>query len=726
MPHPLLTVPTSHKVGLTSISLGLLQSLDRQGLRVAFYKPVAQFKLSSRRTGMPDPVETSTALVRETKNMTPPAPIVADEVERMLAQGAEHELEQRFIAGYRSVEGDAEVVVIEGMVPTDRHPFAGRINHLLCEALDAKVILIADGQQSSFDDVLGDVRIAAAEYGSHVAGCILNRIGSHSTSAPPSLSAVRARTGSSDQHLRFAPELAALTEVGIRPLGAVPMVEDFVACRVSDVAREIGAQVLVQGNWERRRIRATRICAMGVLRARRAFSHGSLLVVPSDRADILIGAALATLSGVELAGILLSGTDPIDPEVMDFCRPAFATGLPLLHVAEGTYEVAQLLHELSDEIPATDHERASLVMDTVANHIDSKWIAELAQTKHTARTSPAAFRHRLIESARTAAARIVLPEGTEPRILSAAHVCIEMGIARPILLGEREEILAAARRAGVDLPADIDIRSPLEPPAPYVETMIALRRHKGLDTELKAVDAMSDVTTFGTMMMKMGEADGLVSGAIHSTAHTIRPALSLIKTRPGTKLVSSVFFMCLPEQVLVFGDCAVNPNPDAAELADIAIQSAESAEAFGIEPRVAMISYSTGSSGSGSDVDKVRQATELARKLRPNLLIDGPLQYDAAVTQSVAKTKAPESPVAGRATVLIFPDLNTGNTTYKAVQRSAHVLSIGPMLQGLALPVNDLSRGATIDDIVYTIALTAVQARAAKNELRETKPSAHP
>jgi phosphate acetyltransferase len=243
-----------------------------------------------------------------------------------------------------------------------------------------------------------------------------------------------------------------------------------------------------------------------------------------------------------------------------------------------------------------------------------------------------------------------------------------------------------------------------------------LRHHKGIDTREKAIDALSDVTMFGTMMMKMGDADGLVSGAVHSTAHTIRPALSLIKTAPGASLVSSVFFMCLPDQVLVFGDCAVNPNPTAEQLADIAIQSARSAEAFGIVPRVAMISYSTGSSGSGSDVEKVRKATEIAQKRAPELVIDGPLQYDAAVNAEVARTKAPDSPVAGRATVLIFPDLNTGNTTYKAVQRSANVLSVGPMLQGLAAPVNDLSRGATVDDIVYTIALTAVQAAAGRRE----------
>jgi phosphate acetyltransferase len=217
----------------------------------------------------------------------------------------------------------------------------------------------------------------------------------------------------------------------------------------------------------------------------------------------------------------------------------------------------------------------------------------------------------------------------------------------------------------------------------------------------------------GTMMMALDEADGLVSGAIHTTAHTIRPALQIIKTVPGCNLVSSIFFMCLPDQVLVFGDCAVNPNPTAAELADIAIQSADSAIAFGVPARVAMLSYSTGASGTGEDVEKVKEATRLAHELRPDLALDGPLQYDAAVMPDVARLKAPKSAVAGKATVLIFPDLNTGNVTYKAVQRSANVVSIGPMLQGLAKPVNDLSRGCLVEDIVFTINLTAIQAQQA-------------
>ncbi|MDO5074220.1 MAG: phosphate acetyltransferase [Neisseria animaloris] len=329
--------------------------------------------------------------------------------------------------------------------------------------------------------------------------------------------------------------------------------------------------------------------------------------------------------------------------------------------------------------------------------------------KKTGRMSPAQFRVNMMESARKANKRIVLPEGAEPRTVQAAAICHEKGLARCVLLAPRAEVEAVAKERHITLPDSLEIIDPATLIDQYVEPMCELRKSKGLTPE-QAREQLQDTVVLGTMMMAQDHVDGLVSGAVHTTANTIRPALQLIKTAPGASLVSSVFFMLLPNQVLVYGDCAVNPEPTAEQLADIAIQSADSAKAFGIPPKVAMISYSTGTSGSGPAVDKVIQATNLVREKRPDLDVDGPLQYDAATVPSVAKSKAPDSKVAGQATVLVFPDLNTGNCTYKAVQRNANVLSVGPMLQGLRKPVNDLSRGALVDDIVYTIALTAIQA----------------
>jgi phosphate acetyltransferase len=307
-------------------------------------------------------------------------------------------------------------------------------------------------------------------------------------------------------------------------------------------------------------------------------------------------------------------------------------------------------------------------------------------------------------------ALIVLPEGAEPRTLRAAVECARRGIARCLLLGDPDEVTAQARRLGLRLPEDVSILDPRAVAERYVAPLAELRRSKGWTGEV-AREHLADPITVGTMMLKQGEVDGLVSGAVHTTAATVRPALQILGPKPGTRLVSSVIFMCLPDEVVIYADCAINPRPDAGDLADIAISSAASARALGIEPRVAMISFSTGTSGAGTDVDKVAEATRIVREREPGLAVDGPLQYDAAATASVGQAKRPGSPVAGRASVFVFPDLDTGNTTYKAVQRSAQVVSVGPMLQGLAKPVNDLSRGALVEDIVYTIALTAIQAR---------------
>lgn len=323
--------------------------------------------------------------------------------------------------------------------------------------------------------------------------------------------------------------------------------------------------------------------------------------------------------------------------------------------------------------------------------------------------APAAFCEYLTKKAHEAGKRIVLPEGNEPRTVKAAVICAEKGIATPVLLGNREEILKVAADQNVTLNDKVEIVDPENSREKYVPRLVELRKSKGL-TEDDARKLLADNVYLGTMMIEAGEVDGLVSGAVHTTANTIRPALQIIKTAPGNSIVSSVFFMLLPDQVLVYGDCAINPNPDAPQLAEIAVQSAKSAKAFGIDPKVAMISYSTGTSGKGPDVDLVAEATRIAKEKAPEFLIDGPLQYDAAVAPDVAAQKAPDSKVAGQANVFIFPDLSCGNCTYKAVQRSAHVISVGPMLQGLRKPVNDLSRGALVEDIVYTIALTAIQA----------------
>ncbi|MDO4695007.1 MAG: phosphate acetyltransferase, partial [Eikenella sp.] len=480
------------------------------------------------------------------------------------------------------------------------------------------------------------------------------------------------------------------------------------ARRMLDIARYLNTRTVLGEAYLDNRVKEIVVAGQSATHMHDRFKPGALIIAPGDREDVMMAAALKSLSGVPLAGMLLTCDSLPSLPLQDILRPALMNKLPILLTERDTYNTAYALSHQDAHIPADDVERMETVVDFVAENLDIGLLCRDIGQPRQLLLSPPAFRFRMMEQARLANKRIVLPEGSEPRTVEAAAICQSKGIARCVLLAKPQEVLDVAKTKGIELPEDLEIIDPAGIREQYIEPLVALRKHKGLTHGL-AAQALEDTVVLGTMMLQQGDVDGLVSGAIHTTANTIRPALQLIKTAPGASLVSSVFFMLMPDQVLVYGDCAVNPEPTAEELADIAIQSADSAKAFGIEPKVAMISYSTGSSGSGAEVEKVKAATVLAQQKRPDLLIDGPLQYDAASVPSVGRQKAPDSKVAGQANVFVFPDLNTGNTTYKAVQRSANVLSVGPMLQGLRKPVNDLSRGALVDDIVYTIAITAIQ-----------------
>jgi phosphate acetyltransferase len=688
-----LVVPTGHGVGLTATCLGLVEALLQRAVNVGFYKPLAQ-------PGPDGPVtDRSTGLVRLTTALRPPEPIGAQEVERRLSDGALDTLMEDVLTAAEPLLHEHEVLVVEGLVPGSGLVYSGRVNLLLAKALDADVLLVgapADEQHVDTDHMGETMSIAARFYrsGEHdrVVGAVVNRL--------PEAGAATV------ERLR-----SALGLRGIPLVAAVAYEEALTWPRLRDIVVGLDATVLHEGDPDRR-VKSIIVAAQAVPGVLPLLKEGQLVIVPGDRHEVILSACLAAMNGIRLAGLLLTvGLEP-DPRVWALCRPAVSTGLPVLLTSEFSYETATLVRSADTEVPIDDAERANAVMSTVADGFDQQWLDGLPTPSHVPRMSPPAFRRRLTIAARMADRRILLPEGAEPRTLQAAIICQEAGIARCVLLAPPQDVAAQAAGLGLDLPHGLEIIDPTTISDHYVDALVAARRHKGMTADI-ARDELTDPIMLGTVMLHLGEVDGLVAGALNTTAATLRPALQLIGVAPGQRLVSSVFFMCLPDDVVIYGDCAVNPDPDAQQLADIAIQSAASARAFGIEPRVAMISFSTGTSGSGSDVEKVTEATRLVRAREPSLAVDGPLQYDAAAIESVARSKAPNSPVAGRATVFVFPDLNTGNTTYKAVQGSADVVSIGPMLQGLAKPVNDLSRGARVDDIVYTIAVTAVQAGAA-------------
>lgn len=498
------------------------------------------------------------------------------------------------------------------------------------------------------------------------------------------------------------------------PVYAVPSEPLLEKPTVGNIAAALGAKVLAgDRNTMAREVQHYKVAAMHIPDFLDYVESGDLVITPGDRADIILASLMAHKSKnyPQIAGLLLTGEQEPARQVTQLIAGLGGTPFAVLGVASDTFTTAMNVSRVAASLSAQDQRKIATALGLVESSIDLAELKRRLCATDTTRMTPLMFEYELLQRAKAKPRHIVLPEGEEERILRAAEILLLRGVVKLTLLGNEQAIRQKIQTLGLKL-ATVPIVDPLQSDwrHTFAETYCQLRKHKGAVYDM-AFDLMADVSYFGTMMVHLGYADGMVSGAVHSTQHTIRPAFEIIKTKPDASLISSVFFMCLEDRVLVYGDCAVNPEPDAQALADIAIGSAETAMMFNIQPRIAMLSYSTGESGKGEAVDKVREAVRLAKAARPELKLEGPMQYDAAVDASVAKTKMPDSEVAGHANVFIFPDLNTGNNTYKAVQRSSGAIAVGPVLQGLNKPVNDLSRGCTVPDIVNTVIITAIQAQ---------------
>jgi len=700
-----MLIPVGFGVGLTSVSLGLLHACQQKGINVGHFKPISQ----PSRNVIANKEQALTSISLSENDSAIPLSYI----EQQIGAGLYDVVLEEVVEKFNQFENDLDVILIEGLIPTTRQPYAGRINRDVAQALSADIVLVAAPDYDTPEKFEERIEVSADTYGGiknkRLIGCIINKL-----NAPDQDKYGLLPTEDEIEQPYDIAQWQALKIFKSRNfnlLGSIGWERDLIAPRVIDICHYLNATVINAGDMAHRRIRSVAFCARTVGNLVSYLVPSRLIVTPGDRIDIIIATCLSALNGTKVGALILTNGFVPDKQVLNLCQQALAAGLPVLSVPWDTWQTSRHLMNFNPEIPQDDLQRHEKVKQYVADHLSASWLENLAtESKISNPLSPPAFRHKLTELARQANKLIILPEGNDVRTIKAASICVERNIARCQLLGNKDEILRIADQQGIDLPSGLLITDPKNIRENYIRPMVELRKNKGL-TEVIARESLQDNVVLATMMLQLGQVDGLVSGAVNTTANTIKPALQLIKTAEGSSLVSSIFFMLLPDQVLVYGDCAINPEPNAEQLADIAIQSADSAKQFGIEPKVAMISYSTGSSGHGADVEKVAQATKLAQSKRPDLIIDGPLQYDAAIMENVAQKKAPNSPVAGQATVFIFPDLNTGNTTYKAVQRSADLVSIGPMLQGMRKPVNDLSRGALVDDIIYTIALTAIQAK---------------
>lgn len=671
------------ETGKSTVALGALEALTRRLGRVGVFRPVVRagsqpdyvLELLLEHDGVDLPYDVCAGVTYEDVHADPDAAL------------------STILGRYREVAAQCEAVVIVGSDYTDvDSPTEFSFNARVAANLGAPVVLVLNGHDRSPADLRAVAELAGAElaanYGT-LAALVANRV-------PP------AALDDAREALSALGPAYALPE---EPLLSAPTMGDLVAAAggelfrgdPSRLGREVGGLV---------------VAGMTLPHVLDRLFDDAVVITPADRTDVLLGvvAAHAAKTFPTLAGVVLNGGFELPAQIVRL-MDGLDVGLPIVTAPGDTFGTATALAAVQGRLTFDATRKVQTALALFDRHVDAGDLLDRLDVTRSDAVTPLMFEHDLVDRARGSLRHIVLPEGTEERILRAADTVLRRGIAELTLLGPPADVTAAADRIGVDIGAAqlVDPRES-ELRGRFAHEYARLRAHRGI-TQEAAWDQVADVSYFGTMMVQLGLADGMVSGAAHTTAHTIRPAFEVIKTLPGVSIVSSVFFMCLHDRVLVYGDCAVNPDPTAEQLADIAISSAQTAAQFGVAPRVAMLSYSTGESGTGSDVDKVRTATSLVRERRPDLEVEGPIQYDAAVDASVARAKLPGSEVAGRATVFVFPDLNTGNNTYKAVQRSAGAVAVGPVLQGLRKPVNDLSRGALVRDIVNTIAITAIQAQ---------------
>ena len=678
--------------GKSTVALGMLDTLSHETERVGVFRPVARsgderdyvLEMLLAHDGVDLDYDECVGVSYDDVHADPEAAL------------------SEIVSRFKAVERQCDAVVILGSDYTDvGSPTELGFNARIAANLGAPVLLVLGGQQSDGpgsrtpDDMRQAFVVARQELGSahaQVLGIVVNR----------------ADPGMLDQII------ASVEEESHRlPVWAIPEDRFLIAPSIASLMEAVdGTLIAGDAALLGRESLGVVVAAMSMENVLTRLIEGGVVIVPGDRSDVLLGVLMANAAETfpSVAAIILNGGFELLPQIALLIDGLDST-IPIIRTGLGTYDTARRITQTRGRLAAESQRKYDTALALFEQHVDADVLLRLLDVSRSDVVTPLMFEYDLLDRARSNPQRIVLPEGTDDRILRAASTLLRRGVAQLTILGDEVDIRARAAELGLDI-SEAALLSPFDPELreQFAEEYTRLRAHKGMRLE-EARDTVTDVSYFGTMMVHLGLADGMVSGAAHTTAHTIRPGFEIIKTNPGVSVVSSVFLMCLEDRVLVYGDCAVNPDPNAEQLADIAISSANTAIQFQIDPRIAMLSYSTGASGAGADVDKVRAATALVRTRRPDLLVEGPIQYDAAVDAAVGKSKMPDSQVAGRATVFIFPDLNTGNNTYKAVQRSAGAVAIGPVLQGLRKPINDLSRGALVQDIVNTVAITAIQAQ---------------
>ncbi len=685
---------TERSTGRSLVSLGIFKQLLSKVSKVGYFRPIINDLPHGRRDNH---IETMLKYFDIDMEYKEAYGFTMSQVVKYLNRDQEARLIEKIIEQYKAIEEKFDFVVVEGGEFADSGvAIEFELDIEIAKNLALPTVLVSSAKGKALKDAVSNLDLAVKtceELDMNILSVFMNRV---------------PEADLDEMKKELQAVIPSETAIEI-----IPEIKPLASPTIKEIQEELGATVLMGHDLLCKQVDRIDVGAMHLRNFLERLGENSLIITPGDRSDIILGSLQANVSSnyPNISGILVTGGLPPRRAIRKLIE-GLSTILPIIMVEDVTFDAANKVANVKPKIRPGITRKIDLSIATFEKYVDTEFLVDRFRNYHTEVVTPHMFQYNLVAKAKSSKKHIVLPEGTDKRILAAAIGLVEQNIVDITLLGKREDIQAKASELGMKIPESIAIINPVDSENydDYWRTYYELRKNKNVLEDM-ARDAMADVSFFGTMMVYKGHADGMVSGAAHTTAHTIIPALQFVKTRPGVSTVSSCFFMCLDDHVSVFGDCAVNVNPNADQLAEIAISSADSAKAFGIEPKVAMLSYSSGSSGSGAEVDKVRAATEKAKALRPDLKIEGPIQYDAAVDPTVGKSKMPDSEVAGQASVLIFPDLNTGNNTYKAVQRETGALAIGPMLQGLNKPVNDLSRGCTIEDIFNTVVITAIQAQ---------------
>jgi phosphate acetyltransferase len=696
MSNAIYLATTEPRCGKSLISLGITDLLLRKTSRVGVFRPVINVESPDERDKNIDLLLDHFDLGLDYEDTFA---FLRQEATDLLSRGQYDEMLNRIIEKYKALESRCDFILCIGSdLEEEGAALEFDFNAHVAQNLGCPVLILSRAENRDVAAVVSTVRAtldAFARGGTQVLGVVVNRADLDSVA---------------DLRAALAEELPRNDLL----LAVIPHNEILGSPTLAEIADQLGAELLYGGDQLDRLARRYLIIAMNLENYLPYLSEDALLITPGDRNEVVLSALQAHQSHryPRISGIVLSGGLKPAPAVARLLE-GLPGKVPILSVETDTYDTTVNVRAVRSYITADNQAKINLSLELFEEFVDTEALLSQLTSVQSRGMTPRMFIYSLVQQAKADKRHIVLAEGTDERILRAAESLLNRDIVDLTLLGDPEEVAGAIQQLGLRIDLDaVSIVEPTQSPKfeAYAQALFELRQHKGMNLDT-ATDLMADVSYFGTMMVYQGDADGMVSGAVHTTLHTIRPALQFVKTKPGFSVVSSVFFMCLDDRVLVYGDCAVNPNPTAEELAEIAISSADTALAFGIEPKVAMLSYSSGESGRGEEVDKVRQATQLAQARRPDLQLEGPMQYDAAVDVGVAAQKMPGSQVAGQATVFVFPDLNTGNNTYKAVQRETGAIAIGPVLQGLKKPVNDLSRGCTVKDIINTVVITAIQAQ---------------